>query len=355
MKKVLLFVFIGLLLLAIPATIFYLGQQRDVRAKAAPATTLTLSPANATVNVGDTVKLNVNITPGSNQVVSALIHVTFDATKFTAVSITNGPNAPRILNSGIVGSGTANITVAAASNAQPITASGVIAVITLTATGGTTAINPAQVVFASDTFVNALAEPNSNVLVGTYGSKITVNGGSAATGTPTLTPAPTSTPSATITPKLSPTLTPVLTPTGAASGSAEASSSAITIVLPADNGSTTSAKPVIRGKAPPGSTVTIVIHSDPQTCVAVADADGNYSCVPDQPLDPGPHEVTASVQTASGSTEIATDSFVVVGSGTGGGTSTQEAMPVSGSIENTVLLITLALILLGSGSLLWLF
>lgn len=345
MKKVFLFVFIGLLLLAIPATIFFLGQQRDLRAKAAPATTLTISPATTTVNVGDPVKLNVVMNPGANQVISTVVHITFDATKLTAVSITNGSNAPRVLNSGVVASGSANITVAAASNAQPITTQGTVAVITLTAAAGTTAINPATVQFAADTFVGALSEPNTNALVGTYGSKITINGPSV---TPVLTP--------TKAVSISATLTPTLTPTKAASSSSEATPSAVTITLPTENGSTTSAQPVIRGKAPPGSTVTIVIHSDAVlTCVAIADSSGNYTCTPDQPLSPGPHSVTASIQTASGSTQIATDNFVVVGTGTGGGTSTQTAMPVSGSIETTIVMIVLGLILLSSGSLLWLF
>ena len=58
MKKVFLFIGIGLTLLAIPATIYFLGQQRDVRTHAAPATTLALTPATQTANVGDTLKLN---------------------------------------------------------------------------------------------------------------------------------------------------------------------------------------------------------------------------------------------------------------------------------------------------------
>ena len=340
MKKVLLYVSIGLLLLAIPATIFFLGQQRDLRAKAAPATTISLTPATQTVKVGDSVKLNVTINPGSNEVVSARIHVTYDPVKLTAISITNGTNAPKILNSGVVASGSANITVAAASNAQPITAPGSIAVITLTANTATTAIAPATVEFATDTFVGALSEPDTNVLVGSVGAKITISG--TATSTPTLVlTTPSGTPSA--------TLTPNVTPTIPASQSGVASSSAITILpIPEDSG-TVSAMPVVRVKGPPGSTVTVVFHSEPQTCIAVIGPDGYGTCSPTDPLNAGPHNITASIQTASGSTQIATES-IIVGSETGG-----SVMPVSGNVETTLLVIGLGLCLMVTGALIPIF
>lgn len=338
MKKVLLFVAIGLLLLAIPATIFFLGQQRDIRTRAAPATTLALTPATQSVKVGDTVKLNVTMNPGANQVISADIYLTYDATKLTATAITNGASAPRVLNSGIVGSGTASIRVGAASNAQPITTSGPIAVVTFTAASPTTQIAPAAVQFASNTFVGGLGEETVNVLIGTTGSKITITG-TAPTITPTT--SPTSTPSA--------TLTPTLTPTLPASGSAESTSSALTLIPLSEDGSTVSAQPVIRGTAPPGSTVTIVIHSDPITVVVTADENGNYVYTPTTPLSEGLHEINVSIQTASGSTVTTSDSFVV---GQGGGS---EALPVSGTIETTILLISLGLILLVSGALIPIF
>lgn len=333
MKKVFLFVTIGLLLLAIPATIFYLGQQRDIRTKAAPATTLTLTPAATSVNVGDTVKFNVIINPGPNQVVSADIYLTYDPTKITATAITNGTSAPRILNSGVIQNGTASIRVGAAGNTQPIVTSGPIAVVTFIANGPTTAISPATIQFASNTFVGGLNETTANVLVGTTGAKITINGTGVV-----------ATPSATL------TLTPTLTPTKSASQSGEATASALTILPISENSGTVSALPVVKGKAPPGSTVTIVFHSDPQTCIATADANGDYSCAPETPLDPGPHDITVSVQTSSGTTETASESFIV-----GQGDAEDGVMPVSGNVEMTLILIGLGVILLISGALIPIF
>lgn len=348
MKKVLLFVFIGLLLLAIPATIFYLGQQRDIRTRAAPATTLSLTPAIQTVDVGDTFTVNVTMTPAANQVVSADIYITYDQTKMTATAITNGANAPRILNSGVIQNGTASIRVGAASNAQPIATTGPIAVVTFTATGPTTAISPANIQFASNTFVGGLDEVAANVLVGTTGAKITING-IGNTVTPNLTP--TATPSATLTP----TLILTVTPTIPATQSGEATASALAILSPTSNDSSVSAQPIIRGKAPAGSTVTVVIHSSSaQTAVVTADAMGNWTYTPTTPLETGPHDITVSIQNESGVTQTASDSFIVAGAGSGGTTETS-VMPVSGNIETTIVLIAAGIVLFLSGAVLWRF
>lgn len=343
MKKVLLYIAIGLLLLGIPATVYFLGQQRDMRTRAAPATSLTLTPATPTVNVGENLKLNVDIDPGANQVISANIYITYDPTKLEAKTITNGPSAPRVLNSGIIENGTTSIKVGAASNAQPITARGTIAVITFTATAATGNITPAMVQFAANTFVGGLNEPTANVLIGTTPAKITVTGAQTSGANFTSDVTPTATPTAT------PILT--LTPTPTASRSAEATSSAIRILTPEGDEQVTTSQPVISGTAPAGSTVTIVIHSDTEVTVTVtADASGNWVYTPTTPLDPGPHSVVASAQDAGGTTQTSTATFIVAGAETG---ATESAVPISGNIETTLLLMSLGIILILSGAFVW--
>lgn len=356
MKKVLLYIFIGLLLLAIPAGVFFIGQQRDIRIRAAPATTLTLTPAVQTVSVGATnIKLNVDIDPGANQAVSANIYITYDPTKLEAKTITNGPSAPRVLNSGVIENGTASIKVGAAGNTQPITTRGTIAVITLRPIAATGNFTPTVVQFASNTFVGGLNEPTANVLVGTTPAKITITG--EATNTPAENFA---SGSATITPSLTPTatptaiLTPTLTPTLAASESAESSASAtaLQILAPEENADVTTSQPVISGKAPPGSTVTIVIHSDAGITVTVtADTNGNWVYTPTTPLDPGLHSVVASAQDATGTTQTSTTTFVVAAGG--GAAAPESAVPISGSVETTILLLGLGVLLLASGVFVW--
>lgn len=346
MKKVLLYIAIGLLLLAIPATVFFVGQQRDIRTRAAPATTLSLTPAVQTMSVGNTnLKLNVDIDPGANQVVSADIYLTYDPTKLEAKTITNGPSAPRVLNSGIIENGTASIKVGAASNSQPITTRGTLAVVTFTAKDATSNFTPTLVQFASNTFVGGLNEPTANVLIGTTPAKITITGADTTGANFTSeNVTPTATPTATLTPTLTPTLT--------ATGSGESTPSAVQILEPEQNAEVTTSQPVISGKAPPGSTITIVIHSDAGITVTVtADANGNWVYTPTTPLDPGPHSVVASAQTATGTTETSTTTFVVAGAGEGG--ATESAVLISGSVETTLLLLGLGIVFMASGVIVW--
>jgi hypothetical protein len=355
MKKVFLFIGIGLTLLAIPATVFFIGQQKDIRTRAAPASTLSLTPATQTVNIGDTLKLDVDIDPGTNQVVSANIYLSYDSSKLEAQTITNGSNAPRVLTSGIIENGTASIKVGAASTTQPITARGTIAVITFTAKGVTGNFSPAQVQFASNTFVGGIDETTANVLVGTVPAKITINNPNTnTTGTNfasesaglALATTPTDTPTITVTPTL--TITPTLTPTIAASDSANASASALQIFAPTDDNATATAQPVIRGTAPPGSTVTIVIHSDTaQTVTVTADANGNWVYTPTTPLDSGPHTIVASAQNTDGTTQTTTATFVVAGAGEAG--ASESAIPISGNVETTLVLLIAGILLIASG------
>ncbi len=367
MKKVFLYIAIGLLLLGIPATIFFFGQQRDIRAKAAPSTALTLTPAEQTVTMGGSnFKLNVDIDPGQNQVVSADIHLTYDPTKLEAQTITNGSSAPRVLTSGIIENGTASIKVGAASTAQPITTRGTVAVVTFTAKDVTNNFIPALVQFASNTFVGGLNEPTANVLIGTTPAKITINGANAndsgqnfnlgiATSTPTVTPVltPASTPTATPTAALTPTLTP--TPEASDSAQATASATALQILTPEGDAEVTTSQLVITGKALPGSIVTIVIHSDMGITVTVtADNNGNWKYAPTTLLDPGPHSIVASAQDATGTTQTATTTFVVAsGAGADATGATVSAIPISGTIETTLLLLSLGVLLILTGSIVW--
>ena len=122
MKKVLLFVFIGLIILAIPATVFLVGQNQEIRKRAAPASTLSLSPSTTTKKVGDTFTVEVKIDTGTNQVGVIQLRIVYDPAKLQGVDITNGPLAPSISVSGkIDATGKASITVGAKNNTQPIT------------------------------------------------------------------------------------------------------------------------------------------------------------------------------------------------------------------------------------------
>lgn len=336
MKRIIFIVVALIILAAIPATVYLARTRQELRQKAAPATTLSFSPQTSTKKVDDTFSLEIRIDTAENQVVAAELHVTFDPEKLEAQSITNGQLFPQILGSGQVERGAASITVGAASATTPVTGTGTAAVVRFKALSATT--SPVSVRFAPTTFVGALGENATNVLVGSTPATITIQAGT------TIAPTPTATPSA--------GLSPTLTPAPLATGSTQASASAVTITAPAQPNQTTSANPAISGKANPGAVVTLTIYSTPVTVTVTADANGNWTYVPTTPLEEGPHNVVASaLDPATGQTQTATTSFVVASGGEGGG-STDSAIPIAGSFDITLLMLALGMLLLGGGAVL---
>lgn len=330
MKKIVL-ILIGIItLLAIPATVFLTMRSQELRKKAAPATSLTLSPTTITKNIDDEFTLEATINTGENQVVAAEINLTFDATKLEATSITNGAKFPNILSSGTVGVGTASIAVGASNTTTPITGVGTAAVITFKALAATT--SPISVRFAPETFVGALGESTTNVLISTVPTTITITGNAETIVTPTPTP---------------PVLA-LITPTPIASSSA--TSSAIQITSPKINEALATELPTLTGKAPPNSTVTITIYSDPVTVTVTTDANGNWRYTVADPLPAGPHTiVVAALDPITNVTKTATLAFVVA-DGTENSAS-GSAMPISGTTENTMILLFIGIVCILIGAL----
>jgi plastocyanin len=432
MKRIFLFFSIGLILLAIPLTVYLVGKNQEVRKKAAPASTLSLIPSTLTKKVGETFTLEAKIDTGSNQVGVVQVRIIYDPAKLQAVDITNGPLAPTISVSGqIDATGKASITVGARSTTQPITGAGTVAILTMKALAASASPVSVRFVPQPETYANALNEQD-NVLIGTTPATITIlnadgttatagneNGASpSATLTPsiTLTPSPTPTPAIinfggsqgftyspaqttvrvgqTVTWKgdfashplessdslwtmvntgtefshtfsapgtyeyfckahgtetsgmkgqitvVSTTSTPTPTPK---IGGAEATPSAVTIDSIKKNQEVTTDKPTFSGKAPPGTTVTLTIYSEPHTVVVNVDANGNWTYTPDEGLEPGPHTVTATVSNATtGQTSTTTVPFVL-------GSATESAIPISGTFETTLILIALGAFFMLSG------
>lgn len=335
MKKI-VFILIGIvLLLGIPATVFLSSRNQELRKKAAPATTLTLSPSVVTKKVGEEFTLEAKINTADNQVVAAQINLTFDSTKLEAISITNGAAFPNILSSGAIDAGTASIAVGAVNTTTPITGTGTAAIIkfkTLTAT-----TTPISIIFSPETFVGALGEGTTNVLISTIPSTITITNPTETI--PTITP----------TQKASPTIMLTPTPTSTSSAAKVATSSALQITSPTNNQSIATTKPAITGKAPPNSTVTITIYSEPQTVTVVTDGNGNWKYVVPDPLEAGPHTiVVAALDPVTNVTKTATLAFVV--SDQSGTSATGSAMPISGSIENTLTLLFIGLFFILAGA-----
>lgn len=93
-KKILIFVFIGVLItLIIPLTIFLGKNQQERRSRASASTTLSFNPTSTTSNpiqkkIGDTISFDIIVDPGSNLVTFVRLQLNFDPAKL-ALSDTN--------------------------------------------------------------------------------------------------------------------------------------------------------------------------------------------------------------------------------------------------------------------------
>lgn len=99
-------------------------------------TTLTLSAANTTVNVGQNLPINVTINTGSNNVIGAELNVTYDKNYFTLVDITPGSffSNPDVSNKVIDNTaGSGKITINTPPNTPAKSGTGTIAVFTFRA------------------------------------------------------------------------------------------------------------------------------------------------------------------------------------------------------------------------------
>ncbi len=331
MKRIVFIIVFILILLAIPLTVFLVSKNQEMRQRAAPATTLTLSPTSLSKQVGDEFTLEVHMDTATNQVVAVQVSLSFDPTKLEAEWIHNGTMFPNIISSGVIGNGTASIALGAANTTTPITGTGMIATIKMKALAGTSA--PVSVKFTADTFVGALGEGSTNVLTSTIPSTISISGAAVDTSASSA--------------SSSASLTTDLTSHTEATGSA--TTSAVMILSPTTNQDVATQQPTIQGKAPAGSTVTIAVYSTQQiTATVVADANGNWSYTIPKALEAGPHTVVVAAQNpTSGQTETATIGFVV-SNGTENGAS-GSAMPVSGSETPTLILLGLGILLFLSG------
>lgn len=301
MKKIWLLITSLFLIGILPAAIYLVGQRQEIRKKAAPATTLSIIPAISSKKTDDIFSIEITIDTGENQVVASELHISFDPTKLEAQTITNGPLFPNILASGTIESGLASITVGAADAKQPVKGTNTVAIVRFKAIAKTD--SPTAIKLGANTFVGGLGEGAVNVLVGTTPATVTITEAEVQ-ATPSPTPA---TPSANL-----------------------------SIVSPTKDSTATQDKPVIAGKANPGTTVTLTIYSTPQTVTITADGDGNWSYTPKTALEAGPHNIVASATDQNGNTHTATSAFVVAAS-------TESAIPVSGTVEITYLLLLIGI------------
>jgi hypothetical protein len=343
MKRFLFILVILILLAGIPIIVFFVKKEQDLRSKATPATTLSFQPSMISKNVGDTFSANVIIDTGTNNVYLAALRITYDPNIISVESIGPGTALPRVLTAGDpspdeLPAGNATITLQSEYDAQPFNGQGTLAVMQFKILAP--AAGPSQIAFHEETVVVPdERDPELNVLESSTPLRVT------ATGLPVPTP--------------SPTLTPEDTDGLSDKSGGEASKSAtpppttanVVILSPDSQMEVTSNQPEIRGTAPPGSTVTITIYSEPRTAVVYADSNGNWSYIPEDELESGPHDLVVTAQAPNGTSASATTSFVIAG-GAGGNVEAENGVPIAGETQATTTAMLFGAMLLGIGYLL---
>lgn len=272
-KRLLLIGFLLVLLIGIPATLFVVQQQQEVRSRAEKSTTLYYQPESSQAaplqkNIGDTITLDVYANPGNNLVSAIRLEIDYDPAILATASATEGEPAfvpdpqalPNILFGPVYTPGKIAVTISAGADpTNVVNTISRIGTVTFQAIGGTNG-TITQVNYGTDTLVTSAGSESQfaeNVLSSTTPAFITIKGDeppppdtvtpptatpdeptepptrpptatptdvpfatatpTLAPGEPTFTPTATASPTATMTPTDAanpPTATPTLAPTG---------------------------------------------------------------------------------------------------------------------------------------------
>jgi len=358
MKKVLLIVVFLIILIAIPLTVFLIKQRQEIRQRAAQASSLYIEPAQKTVNPGEEFTVEVKIDTDTNYVVGVELYVTFSSSYLEALSIVNaGTDLPELQQTGQVGSGVASISVGSPNN-NAFNGSGTVAVVRFKALQSTA--TPTVIDIGSQSIITSLDDPTRNVLLSRQKGEVTITGGSTASPGPSATPA--GSPAASASP--GPSATPGSSPSPSPSNSAVTT----TITSPASGATVSNRRPTITGTSFASALIVVTLSGVTQDSPVNANSNGNWSYTPSSDLADGTYTVTVTATDPnSGIPETIESSFTVSAGGTGGtttaspspspsastttttttttkgGESTDSAIPVTGTTENTLILLMLAL------------
>lgn len=352
MKKIILIIAFLLILIAIPVTLLVVRQRQDIRQKAVPASTIYVDPPTKSVNVGETFTVDVIIETNQNKVGAAEIKAVYNTNYIEAKSIQKGDFLPSVLVEGIVGNGSATITVANDRNnpaqANGVSGTGTVALITFEAkqaTGDT----PTTIQLSDSEASTADPEDfGKNIIISYQNGEVTVtDSGSNPSPTP------------------SPQTSPSPGPSGASPTPSASPQQTTKITTPTNGSTVTTRRPRIAGESFVNGSVTLTVN--PNSVIAstlTADANGDWEYTPTVDLANGTYTATVLGENSSGTQETATSTFTV-SVGTGGdaiatpspsasttpdpSASASSEIPVTGSTTPTLLILMTALLLLAFG------
>jgi hypothetical protein len=193
---------VAILALSVPLTISILQQQQETRSKAAASTTLEFTPSTTVGNplvkqIGDTISLDLMVTPGTNLVTFVKFQLTYDATKLQPITpdpFTRNTVSFQSQDGPVVNAGTLTASVSVGSDVtkaiQQSTKVGTIQFKAISATNGA----PTMITFGSASQALSVGnndQASENVLSTTTPAAILIN--SSATPSGSITPKPTAT------------------------------------------------------------------------------------------------------------------------------------------------------------------
>lgn len=310
MKKLLIFLGVFIIFATIPVVIYFVQQNTELRSKAAPATTLTLSPASITKSVGDSFVADILISTGGNNIASVDLILTYDPAVLTASDITAGSfltGTTEIQKN--INSSAGKITYSFyTSKANAKSGDGTLATVSFSGkAGGTSTVQFDQ----NATVLYGLQETQNVWTKNQAPATYTIAGGSSATPSPTPPPDSGITPTPTTPPAL-PTDTPPVNPPTATPTTAATATYAFAITYPVNGSVVTTGTPTIRGTATPGGTVTVVITGTSNiTGVVSVDTGGTWRYVVPEKLVDGSYTITATEQPPTGAGRTSTITFTI--------------------------------------------
>lgn len=315
-------------------------QQQEIRKQAAPLTQLSMSPAQISKNVGDEFQVQIMIDTGTNPVILTDMYITYDATKLQFLSAVNSANFPNEQTTISNPNGAFHYQLTTLNLQTPFTGSGPVATLRFKALAPTT--SPIDIAFTDQTGIFGIQEQKVNLLIGANPAKVTISG-----GTSTISPSPSTIPT-------------TLTPTQPTSPSGLLN---LSITSPISYSTTSDTTPTIVGKANAGSIITIVSSPAEFNGSITTDTTGNWSFTPTQAVKNGTYTIiVTATNPVSGQTQ-STTTIITIGTSTITQTptptiiatdtivdDTSSEIPVTGTIETTVLIALIGLIMLLGGA-----
>lgn len=342
-KKVIIgIVSLIILLIGVAVSVFLIRQQQDLREKASPASSVSITPATKSVMIDEPVDLAVEIDTTTNKVSAAVLEINYDPNKLKLTAFVPGAFLPNVFEEAKIdeSAGKATVTLGAQPS-NPPQGKGVLATLKFIAKEAGTA----NITFGASTKATGSTsgqKDTGDILIGRTPSRLTIlakNSDVVASPTPTPTTGTGTTPTPAASPKVSPSASPV---GGSPAVSPSPSANAPTVTIPSSG--TLKAGDTITGTAKASSTVTIKIESKIINATVKADATGKWSYKIPSTIEAGDHTLTI---TDSNGTTV--KKFKVLASSSTATPSAQD-LPVTGVSIPTIVTVFAGIMLLVVGT-----